>query len=42
MTKSAFAVIAHEVTVDDSKARRELGYVGRTSIDDGLANMRTR
>lgn len=40
LTKSAFSVVAHEVTVDDRKARRELGYVGKKSIDEGLAEMR--
>ncbi len=39
LTKTAFALMAHEVTVDDSKARRELGYVGKKSIADGLAEM---
>jgi nucleoside-diphosphate-sugar epimerase len=39
MTKSAFAVIAHEVTVDDSKARRELGYTAHKTIEQGLAEM---
>jgi nucleoside-diphosphate-sugar epimerase len=32
--------MAHEVTVDDTKARRELGYVGKKTIDEGLAEMR--
>jgi len=40
VTKAAFAVGAHEVTVDDGKARRELGYTGKLSIDAGLAEMR--
>jgi nucleoside-diphosphate-sugar epimerase len=38
-TRDAFAVIAHEVTVDDAKARRELGYRGARSREDGLAEM---
>ena len=37
LTKTAFALMAHEVTVDDSKARRELGYTGKKTIADGLA-----
>ena len=41
LTKTAFALMAHEVTVDDGKARRELGYVGKKSIDDGLAELRS-
>ena len=40
IAKSAFAVIAHEMTVDDTKARRELGYTGATTIEAGLAAMR--
>jgi nucleoside-diphosphate-sugar epimerase len=40
LTKTAFALMAHEVTVDDSKARRELGYTGAKTIDAGLAEMR--
>jgi nucleoside-diphosphate-sugar epimerase len=39
LTKTAFALMAHEVTVDDSKARRELGYVGKKTIAQGLAEM---
>jgi len=42
LTRTAFALMAHEVTVDDRKARRELGYLGRMSIADGLAAMRGR
>ena len=40
VTKTAIALIAHEVTVDDSRARRELGYVGKMSREAGLAEMR--
>jgi nucleoside-diphosphate-sugar epimerase len=39
LTKTAFALMAHEVTVDDSKARRELGYAGKKTIEQGLAEM---
>jgi nucleoside-diphosphate-sugar epimerase len=39
LTRMAFALMAHEVTIDDSKARRELGYVGRKAIPDGLAEL---
>jgi nucleoside-diphosphate-sugar epimerase len=39
LTRTAFALMAHEVTVDDTKARRELGYKGEKSIDAGLAEM---
>jgi nucleoside-diphosphate-sugar epimerase len=40
LTRTAFALMAHEVTVDDGKARRELGYVGRVSVQAGLAELR--
>ena len=39
VTKTAIGLIGVEVTVVDAKARRELGYVGRVSIDAGLAEM---
>ena len=39
MTRTAFALIAHEVTVVDGKARRELGYTAKKTIADGLAEM---
>jgi nucleoside-diphosphate-sugar epimerase len=39
VTKMTLALMGHEVTVVDAKARRELGYVGRTTIDAGLAEM---
>ncbi|MBA3538671.1 MAG: NAD-dependent epimerase/dehydratase family protein, partial [Deltaproteobacteria bacterium] len=40
ITRTTIALVAHEVTVDDSKARRELGYVARTSREAGLAELR--
>jgi len=40
LTRTAIALVGHEVTVDDSKARRELGYVGHVSREAGLAEMR--
>jgi nucleoside-diphosphate-sugar epimerase len=39
LTRTAFSLMAHEVTVDDSKARRELGYAGKKSLDEGFAEM---
>jgi nucleoside-diphosphate-sugar epimerase len=36
----SFLLIGQEVTVDDSKARRELGYEGKVTMDEGLARMR--
>lgn len=39
LTKTAFALMAHEVTVVDDKARRELGYLGKKTIAEGLAEM---
>jgi nucleoside-diphosphate-sugar epimerase len=40
VTRTALALIAHEVTVDDTKARSELGYLGAMSREAGLAEMR--
>lgn len=40
VTRTALALVGHEVTVDDAKARRELGYQGAVTIDAGLAQMR--
>jgi len=39
VTKTAIALVGHEVTVIDGKARRDLGYVGRMTRDAGLAEM---
>jgi len=39
VTRTALALVGHEVTVDDSKARRELGYRATTTIEAGLAQM---
>jgi nucleoside-diphosphate-sugar epimerase len=39
VTRAALALVGHEVTVDDSKARRELGYQGKVTIAAGLAQM---
>ena len=39
ITKTTVALMAHEVTVDDSRARRELGYQGKKTIAEGLAEM---
>lgn len=41
ITRTAVGLLGHEVTVDDSKARRELGYVGRTTREAGLAELRS-
>lgn len=38
-TKIAVALMGQTVTVKDDKARRELGYVGKMSMDQGLAEM---
>ena len=39
LTRTFLALAAQEMTVDDAKARRELGYVGRLSRDQGLAEL---
>jgi nucleoside-diphosphate-sugar epimerase len=40
LTATAFSLMAHEVTIDDSKARRELGYQAKKTLDEGFAEMR--
>jgi nucleoside-diphosphate-sugar epimerase len=40
ITRTALALVSHEVTVNDARARRELGYTGRKSIPEGLAELR--
>ena len=42
VTRTALALVGHEVTVDDAKARRELGYVGKVTREVGLAELRAR
>ncbi len=39
VTRSAVRLIGEEVTVVDEKARRELGYVGKVSREEGLREM---
>jgi nucleoside-diphosphate-sugar epimerase len=39
ITRTAFALMAHEVTVVDAKARRELGYGGKKTLAEGFAEM---
>jgi nucleoside-diphosphate-sugar epimerase len=41
LTRFAFWVASEECTLDDSKARRDLGYEPVKSIDDGMAELRT-
>jgi nucleoside-diphosphate-sugar epimerase len=40
ITATALALMSHEVTVVDDRARREIGYEGKKSIAEGLAEMR--
>ena len=40
LSKTALALIGVEVTLDDGKARRELGYTGRVTREAGLAELR--
>jgi nucleoside-diphosphate-sugar epimerase len=40
VTRTAIALVGQEVTVVDAKARRELGYTGKVSREQGLAEMR--
>ena len=39
ITKAEIGLFGVEVTVDDRKARRELGYQGAMTIERGLAEM---
>jgi nucleoside-diphosphate-sugar epimerase len=39
ITRTAVCLMGEEVTVDDAKVRRELGYVGEMSIEAGLAEL---
>lgn len=38
-TRVAVGLMGHEVTVNDAKARRELGYVGKVTREAGLAEL---
>ena len=38
--RSAIHIVAESITIDDAKARRELGYAGTTTAERGLAEMR--
>ncbi|HUS27268.1 MAG TPA: NAD-dependent epimerase/dehydratase family protein [Kofleriaceae bacterium] len=40
LTATAFSLMAHEVTLDDTKARRDLGYTSAKSLDAGFAEMK--
>jgi nucleoside-diphosphate-sugar epimerase len=42
ITHAAFHLVGEEVTVNDAKARRELGYASTVSREEGLAEMRAR
>merc|ERR1711959_768468 len=42
ITGQALVLMAQEVTVVDDLARRELGYEGRVTHEDGLAGLRQR
>ena len=41
ISRMVVKMLGEEVTIDDSKARRELGYTGQVSFDDGIRGMRT-
>jgi nucleoside-diphosphate-sugar epimerase len=42
LTRTALALVSHEVTVNDTRARRELGYAGKKSVAEGLAELRAQ
>ena len=39
VTRMAVGLAGQEVTVDDTKARRDLGYLGRMTLEQGLSEM---
>ncbi|HZU69516.1 MAG TPA: NAD-dependent epimerase/dehydratase family protein [Ktedonobacteraceae bacterium] len=40
LTRLAIQLMGEEVTVNDAKARRELGYEGHISREEGMASLR--
>ncbi len=42
ITRTAVKLIGEEVTVNDARARTELGYQGRVTFEQGLAGMRSQ
>ncbi|HKY92995.1 MAG TPA: NAD-dependent epimerase/dehydratase family protein [Nevskiaceae bacterium] len=42
LTRMAYCLLLQEVTVSDEKARSELGYEGKTTIAQGLAELRKK
>uniref|UniRef100_A0A7S4P629 3-beta hydroxysteroid dehydrogenase/isomerase domain-containing protein n=1 Tax=Paramoeba aestuarina TaxID=180227 RepID=A0A7S4P629_9EUKA len=42
ITKQTLVLVGQEVTVNDSKARNEMGYVGHVSIEEGMRDLRER
>jgi nucleoside-diphosphate-sugar epimerase len=42
LTPAALALVAQEMTVSDSKARRELGYTPVVTVEEGLGELRQR
>ena len=40
ISRMVVKMLGEPVTIDDSKARRELGYTGRVSVEEGLREMR--
>ncbi|AFM11010.1 NAD-dependent epimerase/dehydratase family protein [Turneriella parva] len=42
MSWQEYGTVAHEMTIDDSKARRELGYRPTISVEKGLAELRVK
>ena len=41
LTRFRVRIIGEEVTINDAKARRELGYAGRKTIAEGLKELCT-
>jgi nucleoside-diphosphate-sugar epimerase len=42
ITRTAVSLLAHEATLNDAKARTELGYLPVVTLEEGLAEMRNK
>jgi nucleoside-diphosphate-sugar epimerase len=42
LNRMVYCLMLQEVTVSDEKARAEIGYVGKKSVEDGLAELRAK
>jgi nucleoside-diphosphate-sugar epimerase len=42
LTRTQVALMRHELTINDNKARNDLGYQGRITREDGMADLARR